>query len=357
MGPVTETLLVVVPLCGLLLAESHVPDAASKRASVGSIHIRSSMALTYEKITYGTCAAHNEKPISTIDECTAAAVALGKADAKAQPLNSGNGPPGCYDNGLLWFNTQASQVEASMVQQVLCEKTPHTDPVVSCTFCGEPGAPPYYFMHLALPNYTFKLNTTAATEVLVASPCMAALAPDGMCSSDVVGDAAVVIDSGGTCHGLGRLTSNATVAFVPSERGWGANIAIPATTACSTVYHMACNRSAPVTAGPDPTVIRTDSAGTCTYHITWQHPSACADIVESPACTQPIPYPPEKYKCDSSLCTVPVFGGTLTKTECQASCSANSYKCIGGVCQKAPAGVPKVTCEAACNGETQSISV
>ena len=211
-------------------------------------------------------------------------------------------------------------------------------------------------MHLALPNRTFKLSTpnaTAATEVLVASPCSAATVPQGVCpdNAKVAGNAAVVVDAAGagTCKGLGHLTFNTTVAFVAFKNGWGANITLPATADCSTVYHMVCDRTAPVSAGPDP-IVRTSpgSHGSCTYHITWSHPSVCADIVESPSCSRPVPYPPEKYKCDSSMCTVAVFGGTLTKQECQESCVADSYKCVNGACQKAPAGVPKTTCEAAC---------
>jgi hypothetical protein len=82
--------------------------------------------VAYEKITYGTCDTHTDAAIPTLSECSAAAVALGTpgSGAKARPLATGNGPPGCYDNGMLWFNSQASsRVKASPEQAVLCKKT------------------------------------------------------------------------------------------------------------------------------------------------------------------------------------------------------------------------------------------
>ena len=141
------------------------------------------------------------------------------------------------------------------------------------------------------------------------------------------------------------------------QHGWGANIIFPnAPHSCSTVYHgtwyMVCNRTASVSMSPVP-IVRTsrdsNGQGSCSYHITWQHPSACADLVEDPKRPRPVPYPAEKYKCDASMCTVAAFGGTLTKEECQATCVADAYRCVKGACQKAAAaGVPKATCEAAC---------
>jgi len=250
-------------------------------------------------------------------------------------------------------------------------------------------------MHLALPNRTYNLTTTTASaapaavgpstaQVLAASPCSAAAVPAGVCSPDVATarNAAIFIAQPGApsssisgsssgraamCYGLGHLSSNSSVTFVPYEHGWGANITVnpsPAeaeaaaggSTSCGVVYHMVCNRSAPVSSAPKPIVrelagaagMRGEAAAACTYHITWQHPSVCADLVESPPCTKPVPYPPEKYACDSSMCTVAVAGGTMSRSECQSSCVPDGYKCVNGKCETAAAGVPKVTCEAAC---------
>ena len=60
--------------------------------------------VSYRKIFSGSCISNDMQAIASIEECNAAAEAIGNYDVTARTTNSTQKPEGCYDkNGGLWL--------------------------------------------------------------------------------------------------------------------------------------------------------------------------------------------------------------------------------------------------------------
>jgi hypothetical protein len=64
----------------------------------------------YTKVTSGTCNSNGFEPITTLNECTAAAAEIGISNMSAATTTERLKPEGCHDNGNLWLATHASNI-------------------------------------------------------------------------------------------------------------------------------------------------------------------------------------------------------------------------------------------------------
>ena len=159
--------------------------------------------------------------------------------------------------------------------------------VSDCLFCTNTSATSAVTFDLgALPNMTWQLT---GGKFSATSPCLAAVTPQchpsGMPATQ-------------SCRGLGRIGEDTVV----TPTGDGFDITImdgsndpPCGHAPANpdghrrlVYRMVCNKTAPVTNPPEDDVVEHPS---CTYVVTWQHPSACGGEA-GPATSCPHSAPP-----------------------------------------------------------------
>jgi hypothetical protein len=162
----------------------------------------------------------------------------------------------------------------------------------SCTFCGMDAAAAAHqnkahtFDLSTLPNGSFTLHDSRGTGTYqVASPCGCAAQ-----GTTARGYKCTCMTQG--TRGLGDIDAEVTVAI---DAG-GFNLTVaggdndpPMPHGRNAVYHFVCDKSAPVSQHPDPTVTE-QPAGF--YNVVWRHPSACTSSPTPAACPPPPPIPP-----------------------------------------------------------------
>ena len=156
-----------------------------------------------------------------------------------------------------------------------------------CKFCGTDAVHKAHTFDLSsLPNGSFTATGTSGT-FLIASPCGCAA-----WGTTARGYKCTCMTQGGT-RGLGDITANELTVAIGSK---GFNLTVeggdndpPMPHGRNAVYQFICDKSAPLSQHPEPTVTE-DPPGF--YNVIWRHPSACTSAPIPATCPPLPPVPP-----------------------------------------------------------------
>ena len=178
----------------------------------------------------------------------------------------------------------------------------------NCIFCNDNVT--YDFSSLSTDTFTAhngikgsRNHSTAWNTYFVTSPC-ASVTTDSCIAGPTADPVAIRPAGDPVCKGLGSLSSvgNKPPELTPAG-SMGVNITLHGQGACPVVYRMLCDRTAPSSNPPEPTIIYRHKSGKgCAYVVTWKHASAC-DSKPTPAgaCTQPAPPAPPEPVCEACV--------------------------------------------------------